>query len=292
MMRYPMAEMHGTKKSSDMYLKEPSQSSHIFVNKAGEIVIPKPDILNRTSHADLRELYHRYIQNIQIRCRRQIHLGAERDGGYHICEDPEVAPVRPCLIYSFGIRNDFSFDDDISKTFGCEVHSFDPGDGQTDHRHSPSVMFHNLGIGGTNVVTPAGWQLKTLNTIRHKLGHSTRRLDILKIDTEGAEWSSIREMLQNKSIDDVRQLIVEFHVFLGFRSSWLDRRKESYYREQLHLLRGLYECGFRIFYFRMWNFAEKQLTFTDETGNVRTGCHEVHFMKATDKQRSKVNKNK
>ena len=24
------------------------------------------------------------------------------DGGYHVCEDPEVAPVKPCLVYSFG----------------------------------------------------------------------------------------------------------------------------------------------------------------------------------------------
>ena len=272
---------NGTK-STNLYFKQSSQASHILINKAGEIMIPESDTLERTSHADLREMYHRYIQNVQIRCRRQIHLGRELDGGYHICEDAEVAPVRPCLVYSFGIRKDFSFDDDISKTFGCEVHSFDPNDGQKDHQHSPGVMFHKLGIGGSNVNTPARWKLRTLYTIRNELGHAKRRLDVLKLDIEGAEWLSIPEMLKNGSIDDVRQLIVEFHIFVG--GGQLNLTNEAHYRAHLNLLRGLYKCGFKIFHFRMWNVFVTKLTFTDENGIVRTGCHEVHFMKTNDGQ--------
>ena len=35
-----------------------------------------------------------------------------------------------------------------------------------------------------------------------------RRLDILKIDVEGAEWPSLAEMMKSKSMDNVRQLMV------------------------------------------------------------------------------------
>ena len=46
--------------------------------------------------------YLRYIQNIQVRCKRQLHIGNEKNGGYHVCEDPEVPPTPSCLVYSFG----------------------------------------------------------------------------------------------------------------------------------------------------------------------------------------------
>ncbi|VDI18203.1 Hypothetical predicted protein [Mytilus galloprovincialis] len=48
------------------------------------------------------------------------------DGGWNVCHDKPYRPPVPCLVYSFGINNDFSFDDFIVKTYGCDVHSFDP----------------------------------------------------------------------------------------------------------------------------------------------------------------------
>ena len=54
------------------------------------------------SHVLFCVLFFRYVESIQVRCRSQIHLGNELDGGYHVCEDTEVAPIKPCLVYSFG----------------------------------------------------------------------------------------------------------------------------------------------------------------------------------------------
>ncbi|XP_071134989.1 uncharacterized protein [Mytilus edulis] len=48
------------------------------------------------------------------------------DGGWNVCHDKPYRPPVPCLVYSFGINNDFSFDDFIVKPYGCDVHSFDP----------------------------------------------------------------------------------------------------------------------------------------------------------------------
>lgn len=46
-------------------------------------------------------------------------------GNWYVCMDKKFYVSKPCLVYSFGIGNDFSFDDAMAK-LGCEVHSFDP----------------------------------------------------------------------------------------------------------------------------------------------------------------------
>ncbi|CAG5129790.1 unnamed protein product, partial [Candidula unifasciata] len=48
-----------------------------------------------------------------------------KKGNYYICFDKPLGPKPPCLVYSFGIDNDFSFDDAMAEA-GCEVFSFDP----------------------------------------------------------------------------------------------------------------------------------------------------------------------
>ena len=40
-----------------------------------------------------------------------------------------------------------------------------------DHRRENGVMFHNLGLSGSNYVHKKGWSLKTLCTIMRELGH-------------------------------------------------------------------------------------------------------------------------
>ncbi|XP_021363146.1 uncharacterized protein LOC110456625 isoform X2 [Mizuhopecten yessoensis] len=45
---------------------------------------------------------------------------------YKVCYDGKYKPGKPCLVYSFGIAHDFTFDDEMATKDGCEVHSFDP----------------------------------------------------------------------------------------------------------------------------------------------------------------------
>ena len=51
--------------------------------------------------------------------------------------------------------------------------------GMKDHKHSESVSFHSIGIGGTNTITSDGWNLKTLGTIRKELHHDMVRVKTL-----------------------------------------------------------------------------------------------------------------
>ena len=101
-----------------------------------------------------------------------------------------------------------------------------------------------------------------------------RRLDILKIDVEGAEWPSLAEMMKSKSMDDVRQLMVEFHI-------WGDIRyiRKTAYSAHLSLLRELYTRGFRIFFFRMWSTKSTMNGSVNADNIARTRFHEVHFMR-------------
>ncbi len=49
-----------------------------------------------------------------------------KDGQKSVCLDEGLQPaINNCLVYSFGIDNEWSFDDDMAK-LGCDVYSFDP----------------------------------------------------------------------------------------------------------------------------------------------------------------------
>ena len=113
----------------------------------------------------------------------------------------------PCLVYSFGIANQWEFDDSMADR-GCEVHSFDPTGSTMSvhqaHKHpSGRVHFHGWGlssdaparcakgkgngarrfVGGTYGALTG--PLYSLDRIRQKLGHVGRRISVLKIDCEG-----------------------------------------------------------------------------------------------------------
>lgn len=61
------------------------------------------------------------------RCKQKGRYGKQGDGGYYVCLDEAVKPIKDnCLVYSFGVRDDWSFDEAMQKIFGCEIHSFDP----------------------------------------------------------------------------------------------------------------------------------------------------------------------
>ncbi|KAH9524381.1 Methyltransferase-like protein 24 [Bulinus truncatus] len=171
-------------------------------------------------------------------------------GNWHICQDTPYTIKPPCLVYSFGINFDFSFDDAMSK-LGCEVHSFDPSMNKETHKRGDNSTFHNLGLSNTNtdgfvprkdlyVNKPQVWKMRTLKSVFKELGHEKRVLDVLKIDIEGHEWAVIDNMMETDIFKYVRQFMLEFHLF----PDW--PLKEDYvYLYQIYT--RLREMGFREF---------------------------------------------
>ncbi|XP_041370649.1 methyltransferase-like protein 24 [Gigantopelta aegis] len=212
--------------------------------------------------------YHSYTDNIDIICERRLRMGKIGDGGWEVCDDPPYRPIKPCIVYSFGINNDFSFDDDVVKSYECDVYSFDPSMSANTHRRNKNNMFYKIGIGGKDEKDNKKWQLMTLTSIRKMLNHSKSIIDVLKMDAEGAEWASVPSMIEAGELKTVRQLLLEFHT--GGQKTYEQGLPK------LKLLSDLEQHGFRRFLVHK-NPACRAI-MKDIFPLVRTGCQEVHYV--------------
>ncbi|KAK3888732.1 hypothetical protein Pcinc_007207 [Petrolisthes cinctipes] len=196
------------------------------------------------------------------------------DGDKWICYEPGLAPdPKDCLVYSFGISNEWSFDDAMDK-YGCqvrlryageldggeegsdwaswvmlnEVYSFDPTMNLPNFKRGSNIYFKNLGLEGYKGTLPEREQSKvdTLGNIMRMLGHEGRRIDYLKIDIEGSEIPALEQVFSDAPhlLTQVSQLGMEVHPGIYSVDGNLDKTSK-YYRvwRIYHLL----EClGFQL----------------------------------------------
>ena len=164
----------------------------------------------------------------------------------------------PGVMYSFGVETDVSFDEEIIRRFGLEVHGFDPST-QVAERIAkvelPSKFtFHPYGIGEEDGVvrffhqenTPGVglvWfptsnepyyeeqlPVRTLGTIVKSLNTSV--IEIFKLDVEGAEYKLLPAIIACPV--PIKQLLIEFHHRVGVESlqatvNCVERLKEAGY---------------------------------------------------------------
>jgi len=171
-------------------------------------------------------------------CSHSRRFGKRTDGGWELCMAGPYAPKKgSCLIYSVGIRNDWSFDDAISTEYGCNVMAFDPSIGQDDHKHSDRVWFYNIGLDGKDSEkNNLGWKMRTLGSLFKQLNHVNKTIDMVKFDVEFCEWSSIAAMLKENVLTHVKQIAFEIHT-------WRDTKEDYiYFWKQLQ---GLEDAGFQ-----------------------------------------------
>ncbi len=142
------------------------------------------------------------------------------------------------VVYAFGIGENLTFDLSLMDKTGCPVHAFDPtprsiewtktqslpsnltvyeygladhdGKVQFEAPKNPAHVSHAIQTGAAKRPT-IKVQVHRLATIMQMLGHD--RIDLLKMDIEGAEYTVIDDILKSKiSID---QIALEFHVLVA-----------------------------------------------------------------------------
>jgi len=129
------------------------------------------------------------------------------DGQYPVCLDPIPPMPKKCLVYSFGINNEWSFDQAFD-TYGCQVYSFDASIGLEQFDKTPNIHFYGLFLGSKDEN-----KTLTLSSIYNMLvpKHGETVIDYLKIDIEANEWHVLPQIVQSGMLKKVRQLAIEAH---------------------------------------------------------------------------------
>jgi Methyltransferase domain len=183
------------------------------------------------------------------------------DGQKAVCMDPGIAPnSSSCLIYSFGINDEWSFDLHFEQ-FGCQVHAFDPSMDMANGNYTANIRYWNIGLASKNTKY-AGWKLFTLNFIYDKLknSHGPEVIDYLKMDIEGNEWNALPQIIDSGMLDNVRQLGVEFHLES-------DEPVEEY-RKRIRIIKQLEERGMVRFASRVNVWMERDVDVLNRTDHV------------------------
>ena len=167
------------------------------------------------------QTYYERYWDPEFSCSYETSIGVPgSDGEKWVCDPHRLTDREDCLVYSIGSNGNFDFEEDVHRRLpNCEIHIFDP----TDHsqgmwnRGLNGSNFHAWGlessygqpIPSSNLVlgNTAGLRFMSLPKTMEVLGHVGRRIDILKIDCEGCEWSTYKDVLEQ----DIRQVLVEVH---------------------------------------------------------------------------------
>ena len=179
------------------------------------------------------------------------------DGQKAVCLDSDVRPERAsggwpvsvtkyteCLVYSFGIHDEWSFDEAMEK-FGCRVYSFDPSMTSPNHNHTSKIHFYNLGLGDRDETwyndPKKNWTMKSLDSIYNNLlRHQGKIIDYLKIDIEFSEFIALPQILASGMMDRVRQLGMEVHLVQ--REKTLNRSLKEI-RDRVNVIKSLEDYG-------------------------------------------------
>ncbi|KAH8988086.1 methyltransferase domain-containing protein [Lactarius akahatsu] len=177
------------------------------------------------THGEFYTIWDFFVPAFQCPHRVQ-RVGTLGDGGKWVCGLDRVVKQDKCVIYSFGINGESSFESTLLKRApGCEAWGYDysvnswgpeiTGDPEVRDR----AHFRPFALGGTNNHedhdNPKYWTLDSLMDLN---GHTF--IDILKIDIEGGEFDALTAFLSTHAAAEgdvlpVGQLQLEIHAREG-----------------------------------------------------------------------------
>lgn len=165
-------------------------------------------------------------------CDTEMRIGPYGDGGKWVCDPHKLSSgSRECFVLSIGSRNDFGFENDLFNRYNnCSIHVFD----HTVANPTPpkGIFFHKFGLGTPG--SSSGNLLDLSNIIKEAGIPAQSAIEILKIDIEGKEFSTILPLLQSGAICKdmfIRQILIEIHPNSEIKliSSILDAFKKCGY---------------------------------------------------------------
>lgn len=184
-----------------------------------------------------------------------VHIGSDYGGRFV----PDTVLSEESICYCGGVGADVSFDLGLIERYGCTVQAFDPTPrasalASATAAREPRFRFHQYGLWGDDreleLFAPPGaedpvevenWsarprddglrleaQARSLSSLMRELGHE--RIDLLKLDVEGAEYEVLDSALREGI--EMSVVCVEFH-------------KTPSIQPMLDMSRRLEEAGFR-----------------------------------------------
>ena len=158
-------------------------------------------------------------------------VGRLGDGGKWVCGFDHIAKKKDCIIYSYGISDEITFEQEVLERSNCAIRMYDYTINTTNGKAADLVKkyegrakLYGLGLGEKDTDN-----LRTLKTEMDRNGDVF--IDILKIDIEGGEFNVMRSILKEFSRSShlpFAQLQIELHLVyqhgdvLNFFSKWID----------------------------------------------------------------------
>lgn len=175
---------------------------------------------------------------------KMIRLGSDYGGWY--VPDGVITPNWVC--YCVGVGVDATFDLELAKRYGCDVHAFDPTPRAIDYAarlDAPgNFTFHPVGIWSEDSElvfyapadpretshsvydlhgTGGGFRARclTLDSLMRECGHD--RVDLLKLDVEGAWREVIGHVLSRETLPIILAIEFDSPTSLHLVLRWIDR---------------------------------------------------------------------
>jgi len=161
-------------------------------------------------------------------------LGRLGDGGKWVCGVSHLRAKKKtgCIIYSFGINGDTSFENDILNKTSCTLRAFDH---TVDEKSVPLMKmfpgrstFRKIGLAAKEDAHGHETSMRTL--LSEMKFHGDTFIDILKFDIEGSEFQVLTQLLTDFPNGlPFGQLLIEIHMhrfpaksnmFKEFRKWW------------------------------------------------------------------------
>ncbi|KAL7637265.1 UNVERIFIED_CONTAM: hypothetical protein RMT77_011977 [Armadillidium vulgare] len=222
--------------------------------------------------------FYNYVTTPTTNCTSLEEFGGKgkkpyKDGTKYVCLDESFKLAsNNCVVLSFGISNDWSFDEAMDK-YGCTVYAFDPTIGEEDFDKTPKIHFFNLGLSdnqGKKIIKEKTCKVDRYENIVKRLNLSTTIIDYLKIDIEGSEREFFNDIFDTSPqlLKYIKQISMEIHprspFGLGFPKIERVFRRTLMFYDLWEGMKKL-ECeGFKIVHTEMNRFESSHFRYKNQ----------------------------